>query len=108
VQSGVEGGLAGALPVDVGKPRADVLEREGIVARQRRRHLGEEGGGGLDRVTEVVHRRGLAAPHQPLVLELDLHHRLGGPRAARYAEGLGQGEAGCAGPELHEVQEFDG
>jgi hypothetical protein len=97
VQRGVEGGAAGGVPAQ----RAErLLERKGIVAEPRG-GLGQEGARGLRALAAVVHGGGLAASCQAVVLELDLHHRLGGARAARDPEFLGKGKRDRARPQLH-------
>src|SRR5215211_7440656 len=96
VERRVEGGLAGGLAINVLEPLLDRLERERVVAHERRRRGCEELGRGVDRLAAVVDGRRLAAPDDAVVLELDLDERLARPRAARDAELLGQGErCGC-------------
>ena len=90
VKRAVERGLATGQAVDVLEPLLDVLERERVVADERRSGGAQEVDDGVDGLAAVVDGRRLAAPDDALVLELDLNDRLIRARAARDAERLGE------------------
>ena len=100
MQRGVERGLGGVLAGDLGQPRADLLEREGVVADQggvlldeRERRLG-----GL---VVAVDRRRLAAADVAVVMQLDLDDVLPVACLPRDHEGLGQAQPDDGGLDLH-------
>ena len=97
MKGGIQGGATGGV---ARKAAERLLEREWVVAQARAR-IGEKGGGRLHILAAVIDGGGFAAAGQAVVLELDLHDRLGRARAARDAELLGEGELDGAGAELH-------
>ena len=98
MERAVERGPGGVLSRR--QPRLDLLERERVVAEQRRVLL-DVGERGLRRLLVAVDRRALAVADDAVMPQLDLEHLLLVARLARDHERLGEAQGHDPGGQLH-------